>query len=455
MALPSAFTVGARYDSLLQEALRHFFARATFETDPIPSASSDGRLAIEATTDPFALTVRWFGSRYTIRAPEFRPFTDHEVRFARAIGAVLAARYRAIFDPKLMAERGDLFRGNIEDRYVGAFLDKTAYSIESEDRADVIASAIEVLRVIALSSYENRPISSGVLLLAEDHDPCRPEHRAPDPGTTYSQALTEFKSFYRVCDGLHTVFLVSAHSVLLDVVDIARWADQVCGHVAPGAPCADAYRHHARATSGNDHVCVVLSPSQELKVFSRGVQAFTFRNANWHLLDLEAKYAMWQEAVGHEAVAERLFQTALNLADARKGALFVILRDPDRAVPALVAPADRLDHEIQADARPGEDGPSRRRLLRLLMRRSVTTLDATVLSAVATMDGATVVDATGRLLAVGAILMHAQVPPASDGAIVEGARTTAALSASQFGPVLKVSEDGVISFFDGRLIWDI
>ena len=119
MSVPTAFAVGARYDSLLQDALRHFFARATFETEPIPSASSDGRLAIEATADPFALSVRWFGSRYTIRAPELRPFTDHEVRFARAIGAVLAARYRAIFDPRLMAERGDLFRGAIEDRYVG------------------------------------------------------------------------------------------------------------------------------------------------------------------------------------------------------------------------------------------------------------------------------------------------------------------------------------------------
>ena len=55
-----------------------------------------------------------------------RPFTAHEVRLARAIGAVLAARYRAIFDPKQMLERGDLFRGAIEDRYVGAFLDAPA-----------------------------------------------------------------------------------------------------------------------------------------------------------------------------------------------------------------------------------------------------------------------------------------------------------------------------------------
>ena len=51
--------------------------------------------------------------------------------------------------------------------------------------------------------------------------------------------------------------------------------------------------------------------------------------------------------------------------------------------------------------------------------------------------------------------MHPQLPHAADGTVVEGARTTAALRAAQFGPVLKISEDGVISFFDGRLVWNI
>ena len=115
---------------------------ATFETEPIPSLSSDGRLAIEPTGDPSVLSVRWFGSRHILHVPKRRPFTDHEVRFARAIGAVLAMRYRAIFDPRQMLERQDLFRGAIEDRYIGAFLDATPYSDQSQTRADLIANAI-------------------------------------------------------------------------------------------------------------------------------------------------------------------------------------------------------------------------------------------------------------------------------------------------------------------------
>jgi len=197
MALPPVFAASALYDSLLQAALRQFFSRATFETEPIPSLSSDGRLAIEPTNDPSVLTVRWFGSRYVLHVPARRPFTPHEVRLAKAIGGVLALRYRAIFDPKQMLERTDLFRGAIEDRYVSAFLDSLAPGNPDRPRADLFATAIEVLRVAALSSYENHAISSGVLLLDKDED--REHGVAPrdDLAYRYSQALTGIKSFYR------------------------------------------------------------------------------------------------------------------------------------------------------------------------------------------------------------------------------------------------------------------
>src|SRR5918992_1824686 len=169
-SLPPVFAASALYDNLLQAALRQFFSRATFETEPIPSLSSDGRLAIEPTSDPSELTIRWFGSRHVLHVPARRPFTSHEVRLARAIGAVLSIRYRAVFDPRQMLERGELFRGAIEDRYVGAFVDEDAYSNLSMARPDLVATAIEVLRVAAMSSYENRHISSGVLVLDTEND---------------------------------------------------------------------------------------------------------------------------------------------------------------------------------------------------------------------------------------------------------------------------------------------
>lgn len=447
MSLPPVFAASALYDNLLQAALRQFFGRATFETEPIPSLSSDGRLAIEPTNDPSVLTIRWFGSRHVLHVPAKRPFTTHEVRLARAIGAVLASRYRAIFDPKQMLERGELFRGSIEDRYVAAFLD-AAVPNEKQSRADLIATAIEVLRVAALSSYENRAISSGVLVLDGDDDALGSRRVSADQPYAYSQALTAIKSFYRLSDGMETVFLTNGKGEVLDIVEIARYAEPVKLSV----PCTARYRPHSLATAGNGHLCIVLSPSHEIKVFAEGLQIFSFRNARWHLLDLQAKYDIWQEAIGNAALSERLFQTAGDLADSREGALFVFLRDPEASLSQLVAPADQLD----VVRHMGGAVPSRAQLLHMLRGRNVHELDPAVLRGLARTDGATVVDRNGRLLAVGAILLHSEPPEPHSSLAVEGARTTAAMAAARFGAVLKVSEDGLITFYDQQeRIWDI
>ena len=440
------------YDSVLQSALRQFFERATLDTEVTPSVSSDGRLSIEPSANPAALIIRWFGTRYTLRVPPRWPFTAHEVRLAQAIGAVLAARYIAILNPRVIAERNDLFRGLIEDRYVGAFLDHRSYAIEArEAKADRIASVIELLRVAALSSYENRPISTGVVLLGTSNDPCRPDAPRSATAPAYTESTTAIKSLFRLADGVRTVFLANSEGRLLDIIDIERWASQVSRHQTLQVPCAKAYQPHARATLQQGHVCAVLSPSREIKIFAEGAEIFTFRGASWHLLDLQAKYKQWADAVGDEALAMRIFQTALDLADAREGALFLVARDTASAVENLVAPADRLN--VPHDG--GRDGkPSRRDLLDLLEGRSLTDLDPNVLAALASLDGAIVVDRNARLLAAGAILRH---PPSAEleAGVVEGARTTAALAASKFGPVLKVSEDGIITFFDGEKVWDI
>jgi len=449
MSLPPVFAASALYDNLLQAALRQFFSRATFETEPIPSLSSDGRLAIEPTGDPSVLTIRWFGSRHVLHVPARRPFTSDEVRLARAIGAVLSIRYRAIFDPKQLLERGELFRGSIEDRYVGAFVDEMAYSDPGQTRADLVATAIEVLRVAAMSSYENRSISSGVLILDTERDPEHPDRPASEQAYRYTQALTAIKTFYRLCDGLQTVFLVNRGGFVLDILEIVHRAEADRLEV----PCPTPYRSHALATAGNRNVVVVLSPSHEIKLFAQGVQVFAFRNARWHLLDLQAKYVMWATSLGNVALAERLFQTALDLADARQGALFVVLRDPAASLPLLVAPGDQLD---APRPRGRTDAPTRAQLLHMLQGRTATDIDPAVLAGLARTDGATVVDSTGRLLAIGAILLHTEPVEPHSNLAVEGARTTAAMAAGRHGAVLKVSEDGLITFYDHQeRIWDI
>ena len=88
-----------------------------------------------------------------------------------------------------------------------------------------------MMRVAALSTYENQPISTGVLLLGTDEDPIGEYPAAERDDLHYTGALASIKSFYRLADGLRTVFLVNRTGRLLDIVDIGRWAD----HAGPAA----------------------------------------------------------------------------------------------------------------------------------------------------------------------------------------------------------------------------
>ena len=147
-----------------------------------------------------------------------------------------------------------------------------------------------------------------------------------------------------------------------------------------------------------------------------------YRHAQWALLDLQRKYEVWAEAVGNADLARCLYRTALDLADARQGALFVVLREPaDTVRTSSACPIA----STSGSPKPAisQRAPTRRDLLYLLTGRTVTELEPSVLAALASLDGATVTDPHGNLIAVGAILRHPYTESLRDDAIVEGART--------------------------------
>jgi len=91
----------------------------------------------------------------------------------------------------------------------------------------------------------------------------------------------------------------------------------------------------------------------------------------------------------------------------------------------------------------------------LLRDKCVLTLPTTILETIARIDGAFILDTDAHLLAFGAILHYpdlAALHPEN----IEGGRASAAIAASRFGRVLKMSEDGLISFYHhGQHMWDM
>jgi len=397
--------------------------------------------------------VELYGLRYQLARSDGSRFPDLDARMVRAIGAVLGLRYHHLFELTHSA-RLELYRGGSEDHYVAAFVEPLGYTPPALAPSR-IAAAIQTLRTAALSTYENQRVSTGALLAGPVDDPDHPMGPTAPDALDYAVELTALKSIHRLCDGERTLFLVDRLGKLAGIADVGRWASPADPGELDDPLCARIYAPHARATRSGGRVCVVLSPNQEIKVFAEGAQAFAFTHGRWRMLDPRTKFTLWSNAVADPVLARSLFGAALNLAEARKGALFLVSDDPASAAGRLIATGDVLEPAGADNEVTPRDHLGRRALHYLARGQTVADLDPAVLEALASLDGALVADRSGRLIAFGAILRHdpADLP---EMVAAEGARTTAALAASRFGPVLKVSEDGVIScFLNGARAWDL
>jgi hypothetical protein len=413
----------------------------------VRTGSVEPPVARLATTrrDEGSVEITWLGDAYRLEHSN-RGFTEAEIKLLSSIGSVLSLRYRVLIDSAVAVERLDLFRGLPEDRFVSAYLDPSPYTREPPT-TDRVADAIEVLRVSSSSTYENRRINSGVLLFGNWPDPCHTLPPLPDGALRYAQALTTSRTFHRLSDGMRTVALVDGNGLMVDLVDIEEWAAPL-GDLGLPVPCPQRFEAHCRATLCGGHVCLVLTPNGEIKAFAEGMQVFNFLDGRWRLTDASEKYASWKQALDGSPLAERLFTSALNLAERRRGGLFVVLADPSAASHILM-PHDRLDL-ISAKA---SELAAQDQFNYLLRGKSALELTPTVLESIARIDGAIVLDRTSNLLAFGAILRH---HVDSGPLVAEGGRTTAAIASSRHGHVLKVSEDGLVSFYAaGRQVWEL
>jgi hypothetical protein len=455
---PASKVVGL-YQMLLRRNLEHFFPDALLDLDgdrtfiEVDALAAGERYRIEDEPGGIGVVIDWLRSRFTLMPGSPTPFLPSERRLIDVIVRFLDHRFLALFDPEA-AHRVEMFAYAYEDFIVSEYLDPP--------EAIRVPAALEALRVAALSTYENRRVSTGALLLGTHVDPALPGWTNTQGAPKYGVRLTAIKGFHRLCDGVRTVYVVDRHGDLGRAVDIQHWANRVQGATPPASPCPRAYCDHARATLDGGHVCLVLTPSQEIKVFARGSLAFSFSDARWRLLDIPTKFTIWCKAVGNATcidLAGLLFQAALNLGEDRKGALFVVLRDPAASIPQLIAPADRIDEEVAIDDPEDPDNLSprlaKRSLHHVVRGLGLREIDPTVLEALAGIDGAVVTDREGRLLTFGAILRIAP-ETLKVARAVEGARTLAALAASLHGPTLKVSEDGSLTMFlGGRRVWEL
>ncbi|MEL7210509.1 MAG: hypothetical protein AAGK32_20140, partial [Actinomycetota bacterium] len=180
-------------------------------------------------------------------------------------------------------------------------------------------------------------------------------------------------------------------------------------------------------------VGLYLRADRSIWAFADGRPVLVRQAERWTAFPLQLRHAI-ADITGSLDVATLLARTALLISTQPKGAILAVVGDP-ASLDGFVPPKDRYDRRDELD--PTGMRPETR-LHHLI---DAEAMDEQTLARLAGLDGATVLDREGRLLAYGAVVTSAD-------SVHEGARTAAARTLSEVADLaVKVSMDGDITVF--------
>jgi hypothetical protein len=229
----------------------------------------------------------------------------------------------------------------------------------------------------------------------------------------------------------------------MDTLLIVDAASRVTNLLAAPVSSADApsfspYRYRSLAEwAVDDRIAVSLNRNGEILVFRGGCLRFALRAGGWQHFTHEA--ALRAIHLPHKkAVKTALYETLLDVSFARTGGCLAVVENGNGSqLVGTVAHSDRLD------PLPPEPRSTKGQLLATAVGADFTKMDRRVRAELLALDGATIIDHRGRLIAVGAIV---KIQAGSTG----GGRLAAAKTLARLGLGVKISQDGGVVGFDSR-----
>ncbi|WP_395717478.1 hypothetical protein [Prosthecobacter sp.] len=282
-----------------------------------------------------------------------------------------------------------------------------------KDEEEALLFVLDQMAVWSGRQYEGRPIAAAI---------------------GFDRAIKASEvNFHDVCHDDFSAVMSNG----FDTMVVCDFIGRIAGHEQlehPEAPPSFApNRLQAIAQwAENERVAVVLNRSGDILIFRSRELVFARRSGRWHYL----KHAPLLTQMGRPSdmdVRTAIYESALDASFARTGACIglVVAAQNNKWRSVATSASDYLSpaHSKKAKA-----------LAAMIADRPFHKLDRRLRQELLAIDGATILDHKGRILAVGAIL---KVEGGSSG----GGRLAAAKALSKLGMGIKVSQDGRIQAF--------
>lgn len=303
-----------------------------------------------------------------------------------------------------------------------------------------IQQLIQLLKHLSYQRYEGKPATTG-FLVHRTTEPAlkkmlKSRHHSLITLQPHQNVTPDFLAnplTYRFIDGNNLFFVTT---IQMQVVGLLR--------TAAASTQTDIERLTQREIfslvrrSGSGAFAITVNEVSEIEVLISPAKLLIRRKGAWAIFDPDIFRSFLADCMDQEAIDDLLW-TLYAVSKQRHGTVILIHAGTARHLTVL------------KKGSVGGDDPIGRLLISQVKGQTIAELKQSgILLRILSSDGMTVLDKGGKLLETGFIIdtSHAREM------VIGGGRTTAAIAASFFGKVIKVSQDGPIELYqDGRMIY--
>ncbi|MGN1201526.1 MAG: hypothetical protein ACI4R8_04660 [Candidatus Caccovivens sp.] len=363
----------------------------------------------------------------------------------------------------IIREINEISNTNVQDKMYLAHLQQMAIEkalVESltESGSQTITGIISSLEKWASRTYEGSTVTLGIMVnLAQNSDSVNQVH--------YTDVIN--KDFFALfTDGISSFVEFDKTGNLLGYVNLKN--PKSVSTISP-------YVYDKLARVCNDKkVGIVLTERGDILIFYARQLIFAKRNGNWCVYSHEEIIRLLYNNVSYTAkqIRRAIYNTALDCSFAYKGACIVYI-NKDKTLSALnhINAADIISEEhfnlkkqqeldeagklynlanakaiLDKFSLSYEDFLNKNKytktmaIRRIINGKKLFELDRKLIEEMTSVDGATIVDYDGTIIAVGAII---KIEAGSQG----GGRLAATTTMAKYGVAIKVSQDGIMQGF--------
>jgi len=411
----------------LKADISRFLGGAAVELHPAGQAAADGGIRVAVTIDdhPYVFTARREGVPFTRSEEAFcREFLT---AFVMLSGGFHQQGYAAQFRTALLSSLMDI---------------TVARSLRLDNRKVFwpIQQLIQLMKGLSYQRYEGEQATSGFIVhrttqaeLGRLFRQRRHTMSALKPAVGITPSFFENPLTYRFIDGSNLFFVAN---IQLQVGGVLRLSSDALNNKVERQTQRELFSLVQRCGSGA--FAMTVNRASEIEVLTSPARILVRRHGGWCIFDPDILRGFLADVLEPDP-ADDLVWTVYALSKIRHGTVILIHPKGGRGLATL------------RTGSVGGDDPVSRLLTERVKGRSIAELkQAGTLVRILSADGLTVFSRAGRLVETGFIIdtSHAREM------VTGGGRTTAAIAASRFGKVIKVSQDGPIELYhDGKMVY--